>query len=202
MLTKYRVLSPSSVKGVSKYGDAWAQLAQRQQETGVVVVDESDLESDLDDDYEEDGGDDGDFGGGESCEDEEPYASAPAAGVASNAKQKQQEKREDNTNKKKEKKKKKNNKKGDTENKKLGLGRILRCRDLRWDEGEHRRFVEVGIRSAQHWRREMKDGHRNVVENTAAGGGAGLRGSGTLLMHASLSQGAALVRTLVLGIVS
>lgn len=145
---------PSSTKGVAKYGDAWARLAQRHQETGVVVVDESDR-----DDNEEDADDN--FSGGEQpCGDGEPSASAPAGGGEAN--EKRQSKAQD---------KGKQKKRGEKKNKRQGLGPSRPKTGLRWDEGEHQRFVEVRYVRRRTGDREMRRVQRHGSDHGVGGGG-------------------------------
>lgn len=142
-----------STKGVTKYGDAWARLAQRHQDAGVVVVDESDR----DDDDEEDADDD--FGGDvEPYGDEELRTSALPGGMTSGQRQR--------------KKQDKRKQKGGGANKKPAPAQSRR--GLQWDEDEHERFVQVGVYVRhRHWRREMRGAQECCCEHS--GGLSGQR---------------------------
>eukprot|EP00903_Cladosiphon_okamuranus_P008851 g8475.t1 len=117
------------LQGVTKYGDAWARIAQRHQDAGVVVVDDSDGDDDKED------ADGGDFGGGEPCTDNdgEVYASAPPAGGEGN--EQRQSKKQDNGKRQRKSKDKK----------------LAQRRGLKWDEDEHQRFIEGFRRHGSSW---------------------------------------------------
>eukprot|EP00752_Nemacystus_decipiens_P016237 g14517.t1 len=123
---------------VAKHGDAWARLVHRQQDTGVMMVDESDR-----DDDEGNAGDD--LGGAEPHEDGQLPAPAPAGGGEAN--EKLHNKRQDRGEMKKKEKGKKENQTRD-----LGPRRPSKLRKgLRWDEDEHERFVEGFERHGDSW---------------------------------------------------
>lgn len=130
-----------SIQGVTRHGDAWARLAQRHMERGVVVVGESD--------HGEDSGRD-DYYDGVSCGDAEPRAPTPAGRAAK---------------KKRDRKKKKNTGGGAKEAEKGGARKRARVsseakgiggnknkdkdKDKKrkstqhWSKEEHQRFLEV-----------------------------------------------------------